>query len=77
MQEASISLLQSFKDPKQALIDIETKYKNKTPFTVEEYSLFVIMNIIKEVESVALSQPDKFVYEKEIDINDAAKDLGS
>ncbi len=76
MQEASISLLQSFEDPKQTLIDIENKCKNNTPFTTGEYALFIIMNLIKEVEDVAMKSPDAFIDIKEITIadQDAADD---
>jgi hypothetical protein len=63
-QSCSLALLESFPDPKQVLIDLENKRNlPEVKLTPEEYSLLIIMSIIKEVETVAFSNKNLYVEE--------------
>ena len=71
IQECSTDLLQRMPDPKQALININSSTNDPNfKLSLDEFALAVLMNIIYEIETVAKQNPEKYIEEKEINLEE-------
>lgn len=57
------------KDPKTALLELDSKMRENKPITYMEHVVFILMSLVSEVEHCAVKDKEKFIESVKVTID--------